>query len=166
MATIMDLGSKLGKKILINLTGLYLDIKFHVLMIPLLNKRMQSILILKEDREVTLHPLSEIYVQCSRSNLLKGNGQFFSTSLKGRDSFLYNKDASLLPSYSTSSSFFPLTQQSVAVGASIEVPLGSVSGSGVAGPWVGFASHSRILLDRVAAIGYHHNTMVALTTEE
>jgi len=166
MASIMVISFKFRNKVFINLIELYLDLKFHVLMVPFLDKRMERVLILKEDGEVILHPLSKVYVQGSRRNFLKGDKEFFSTSFKYNNCFLDNEDASLLLSYSTSSSFLPLTQQSVAVGASIEVPLGSVSGSGVAGPWVGFASHSRILLDTTIAVGYQHSTMVALTTEE
>lgn len=166
MATNMVLSLKFRDKIFINPIDVYLDFKFHVLMVPFLNDRMERVLVFKEDREVILHPSSEVYIQGSRCDLLKGDRKFFSTGLKYTYCFLDNEDASFLSTYSTSSSFLPLTQQSVAVGTSVEVSLGSISGSGVADPWVGFASHLRILLDTTIAVGYQHSTMVALTTEE
>ena len=162
----MVLAFKFKDKVFINPVDVYLDLKFHVLMVPFLNDRMDRVLILKEDREVILHPSSEVYVQGSRCDLLKGDREFFSTGFKYTYCFFDNEDTSFLPTYSTSSSFLPLTQQSVAVGTSVEVSLGSISGSGVADPWVGFASHLRILLDTTIAVGYQHSTMVALTTEE
>tara|TARA_R110000787_G_scaffold139307_1_gene253007 strand:- start:3076 stop:3564 length:489 start_codon:yes stop_codon:yes gene_type:complete len=162
----MVLTFKLGDKIFIKISRCYSDIKYHVLMVPLLDKGMQSILVFKEDREVLLHPTSKVYIQCSRGNLFKGKVEFLSTTLKDTQCIFNNEDTSFLSSYSTGSSFLPLIQQDVSVGATIEVPLSPIAGSGVASPWVGFASHLQFPLDTVAATGYHHNTMVALPTEE
>ena len=155
MATQVDLTKKLIQEFIIMFIFNFFNIIFNIAVIPFRYQHIQQPFVFVKDRVVPTHSCSEVEVKCTRDKLVKVYLKLYSSGLKNLHSIYKNIDASLALTYTTSCSFFPLIQQDVAVGASIEVPFGPVSGSCVADPWVGFAFHAGLFLDSQRLSNYN-----------
>ena len=155
MATEVDLTKKLNQEFIIMFIFNLFNIIFNSAVIPFVYQHTQQPFVFVEDRVVLTHSCFEVEVKRTRDKLFETYLKLFGTLLKNLHSIYKNIDTSLALPYTTSCSFFPLIQQDVAVGASIEVPFGPVSGSGVAYPWVGFAFHAGLFLDSQRLSNYN-----------
>ena len=131
------------------------NIIFKIAVIPLWYQHIQQPLVFVEDREVSFHSSCEVEIKRTSYHLPEACSKLFSLTLNKSDGFCYDIHASPVLSYTTGCSFLPLIQQDVAVGASIEVPFGSVTGPSVAYPWVGFAFHAGLFLDSQRLSNYN-----------
>jgi len=145
--------------ILVNLYSIPYNRKLQAQVIPVCNKLIEQSCIVIEDWIPLLHH-AKVKVQRSRNHLSKRNLKFFGLLLKNLHGPCYDKDASPLLPDATSGSLLPLVQQDVAVGASIEVSFGPVSGPRVACSGISFSFH-RINLDNQIATGYQNSATVA-----
>lgn len=161
MATGVDLMQKLINHIITDTVSGFRDFNLQVAVIPLWYKGLKIPTVIIEHWVSSLQSCVEVKVQSTRHQVFEWYTKFVSRFFQKLHRLSDNKDASPLLTDTASSSLFPLVQQDVPVGASIEVSFGPVSGSSVACSWIGFPFHW-IRLDRMIATGYWDSTTVAL----
>lgn len=146
--------------ILINIISWFGEANGHAAVIPVWYQKLKHSLVIVEDWVTPLHSCLEVQVKRSRNQFSEGHAKLTDGTLKNLHGFCDDKDASPLLPDATSGSLLPLVQQDVAVGASIEVSFGPVSGPRVAYSGISFSFH-RINLDNQIATGYQNSATVA-----
>ena len=153
MATGVDLMNKFINHIFTDTISLLREFNLQIVVVPLWNQQLEDPTVIVEYWVASLQSCLEVQVKRTRHQVLEGYTEFIGRFFEKFYRLSENKDAPSLLTDATGRSFFPLIQQDVPVGASVEVSFGPVSGSSVACSGIGFSFH-RIRLDRMIAVGY------------